>query len=109
MRTAALSRALWGTALLATPGPVLRGLGGRRTELAVAVLRVLGTRHLAQGLVTAARPTGPVRVAGAVVDALHALTTVLVAGVDRRQRGPALAETGLAVAWIRTAVTAARR
>lgn len=107
-RAAAISRALWGAGLLLAPRAVLRGLGGRRSDLAVVTVRVLGVRHLIQAAVTGWRPGPAVLAVGAGVDALHGLTAVLLAGLDRRQRGPAVAETGLAAAWI-TAAAAARR
>ncbi|MFB9237794.1 hypothetical protein ACFFWC_19905 [Plantactinospora siamensis] len=108
VRAGAVARMIWGAGMLAAPTTVLGALGGRRSDLAVAVLRVLGARHLAQGAVTAWRPTGPVLAAGAAADALHGASTVLLVALDRRQRGPAVAETGLAAAWIALTLSARR-
>ncbi|WP_157756757.1 hypothetical protein [Plantactinospora sp. KBS50] len=109
VRAGAVARMIWGAALLAVPGTVLRGLGGRRSELAVATLRVLGTRQLAQGAVTVVRPSAGVLVAGAVTDVLHGASAVLLAGLDRRQRRPAVTEAALAAGWFAITVAARSR
>jgi hypothetical protein len=106
MGLADLSRAVWGVALLGAPRPLLRALRTRPDSSAVFTARVLGARHLLQALATTARPTQTVRRIGAAVDATHALTAIAVAAFDGRRRLPALIETGLAAAWIATAVTA---
>lgn len=77
-------RALYGAALLAAPGPILAVAAGQapsRRDRAVA--RVLGARHVAQALVSAA--AGRQALApGAVVDGLHAASMVGLAA----RRGP---------------------
>ncbi|MFY1671537.1 hypothetical protein ACN27G_16420 [Plantactinospora sp. WMMB334] len=107
-RTGVLARAVWGGGMLLAPRLMLRILHGGVDDRSVAILRLLGTRHLLQAAVTAWCPTRPVYVAGAAVDALHALSAVALAVTDRRQRPPALAETALAAAWIVVAVRPGR-
>jgi hypothetical protein len=106
MRLAGLSRAAWGTALLAAPRPVLRTLSTPADASAVITMRVLGARHVLQALATTTRPGPAVRRVGMAVDAVHALTAIILAACDRWRRVPALIETGLAVAWIATALAA---
>jgi hypothetical protein len=66
------------------------------------VLRVLGARHVAQGIATgiaaARRPAPGALRAGSAVDVAHATSAVLLALVDRRQRRPALLDGGVATA-----------
>jgi hypothetical protein len=70
-----VARLAWGGLLTTMPGRVLRTLTGRpATRSQVAVLRVLGTRHLLQGGLDLARPTRGALRAGAAVDLLHAST-----------------------------------
>lgn len=61
-----------------------------------AVAGVLGTRHVAQALLTADRPTSAVLVLGAEADAAHAATMTVVAAASRRWRRYALADTLIA-------------
>ena len=70
-----MTRLAWGGLLTVAPGGVLRTLTGRpATGSQVAVLRVLGTRHLLQGGLDLARPTRGALRTGAAVDLLHAST-----------------------------------
>ncbi|SCL37828.1 hypothetical protein GA0070624_6005 [Micromonospora rhizosphaerae] len=105
--TSAIARLVWGGTLSAVPRRVLRRLG-RPTGLAVATLRVLGVRHLAQAALTLRRPTPAVLTVGAAADGLHALTAVALAGVDRRQRRLALLDTAIAGGWMLLDLGAAR-
>lgn len=107
----AVARLVWGGALTAVPRWILGRLG-RPTGVAVATLRVLGLRHVAQGALALRRPTPLVLAAGAAADGLHALTTVGTAVLDRRQRRFALLDTAIAASWMvlgARAVRAARR
>lgn len=100
--------AVWGTALVCCPGPVLTAVAGQpvgRPEL--LILRVLGARHLAQAAVSAAVPSRAVLRAGAVVDLLHAASCVGLALAEPRWRraaglgglsASAFAAAGLAIA-----------
>jgi hypothetical protein len=99
VRAVALVRAGWGALLLTAPQAVLRAAGHREPSGAVTVVRVLGARHLAQGLVTAAVPTGPVVALGAVVDGLHAASQFALAAAAPRWRRAGLADGLLATAF----------
>jgi hypothetical protein len=74
-------------------------------RVAVAVLRVLGLRHVGQAVVEVLGPQPVVRHLGAAVDGLHALTAVGLAVLDPRWRRGALTDT--AVAAFFAAATAA--
>ena len=89
----------WGAALVAAPRPLLRGLARVHDPAdrgAVAVLRVLGVRHVGQALVEALGPQPAVRYLGAAVDGLHALTAAGLAVLDPRWRRGALTDTAIA-------------
>ncbi|WP_416904334.1 hypothetical protein [Micromonospora echinospora] len=95
---AVTGRVAWAGLLLLAPGTLLRPVGPTST-VAVATLRVLGARHLAQAAVTVHRPTPGTLGAGAAVDGIHAFTALALAAVDRRQRRAALADAAIAAAW----------
>jgi hypothetical protein len=89
----------WGAALIAAPRPLLRGLAcvnDPADRVAVAVLRVLGARHVAQAAFEVLAPQPVVRYLGAAVDGLHALTAVGLAVLDPRWRRGALTDTAIA-------------
>lgn len=109
VRTSALTRMIWGAALLGAPRLVLRVLGGRQTRAARVVLRVLGARHLVQATATALHPSRVVLAGGAGLDGLHALTDLSLAAVDPSQNRLALTDAGIAATWIGLDVHAARR
>ena len=71
-RLVAVPGALWGAAMLLRPGDLTRSVCGGGPEPAAWIVRVLGARLVAQNLVTLARPTRTVVLAGATADALHA-------------------------------------
>ncbi len=106
--TSALTRLAWGAALTVAPRRVLRSWG-HPSGLAVATLRVLGVRHLAQAAVTLRRPAPAVLTVGAAADTLHAATALVLAAADRRQRRIALLDTAIAGGWILLDLSAARR
>lgn len=62
------------------------------------VIRVLGARHLVQGLLTgwAGRPW---HLLGGVVDLLHSSSMVLLAVVDRKRRTPAAVSAAVALSF----------
>jgi short-subunit dehydrogenase len=107
---AAVARAGWASVLLLAPERVLR-IGGRPSPpaAAVAVARVLGARQLAQAVAVAARPSGPVAGAGAVVDAIHAGTDVGLAATSARWRRIALIDATVAAALAAAGWRTARR
>ena len=69
--------------------------GGR----AVVVARVLGARHLLQGLVGLAVASRASAAVGAVVDGVHAASMVALAVLDREHRRGAAASAGVALAF----------
>ena len=95
-RAAALARSAWGGALLLDGRTMLSAFGDRPTKSSLIVARVLGARQVAQGVITAAVPSPPVLVAGAVVDLLHATTVVGLALAARRWRSVALTDAAVA-------------
>jgi hypothetical protein len=88
----------WGAALVLAPGPMVRTLGGAETPRSRRVARVLGVRHLIQGLWERTSAPGRLRL-GSLVDASHALSAVALAVLDRRWRRAALADAALAMAF----------
>ena len=102
----------WGAALITAPRPLLRGLArvdDPADRVAVAVLRVLGARHVAQAVVETLWPQPVVRYLGTAVDGLHALTAVGLAVVDARWRRGALTDTAIAASFAATtAISTAR-
>ncbi|MFJ8690702.1 hypothetical protein [Micromonospora wenchangensis] len=107
-RAALTGRVAWGGLLLFAPGILLRPVGPTSTT-ALATLRVLGARHLTQTALTLRWPVPGVLVAGAAVDAVHALTALALAAADRRQRHAALADAAVATAWAVLGATTAHR
>lgn len=81
-------RAFYGLALLAVPGPMLALCGTASSRRDRTVARVLGARHLAQAVATAAAGRRAL-VPGAVVDSLHAASMV---GLATRTSTPQRAE-----------------
>ena len=92
-------RAGYGLAQLVAPGPVARLLIRREVDGRTrTVIRILGARHLAQAAVLANASPCAHRL-GAVVDALHAVSMVGLALVDRSHRRPAWASAADASAF----------
>jgi len=88
-----LARTGYGAALLLAPGPVIRLATGRRPTLRTSqVARLLGARHLAQTVVTAALPYPGTFALGGQVDAVHAASMLLLAAVSRPARRTALTD-----------------
>jgi hypothetical protein len=97
IRATAVARVGWAGVLLLVPERVLRMGGGPPVPAgAVVVARVLGARELLQAALTAVAPTGSVAGLGAVVDALHASTSVGLAAVSPRWRPIALTDAAIA-------------
>jgi len=65
-------------------------LGGPLDPGAVAAIRVLGARQLAQAAVSVAAPSARLLALGAGADGAHALSMAVLALSDRRRRRPAL-------------------
>lgn len=88
---------LHGAGLLLRPAAAARAGGAAPGGGTIAVARVLGARHLVQGLAGLARPRwAPL---GAAVDGLHALSMVGVAALDRAHRRGALTSASVAVVF----------
>lgn len=86
-----------GTPLLIAPGRLLGDLPHQRVDPSVRVFaRVLGARHLAEAAVLARRHTHDWILAGAAVDATHALSMVLLAWLRPARRELALASAASA-------------
>ncbi|MEV7691675.1 hypothetical protein ACFW1F_36845 [Streptomyces bungoensis] len=91
-------RIVWGTALAAFPGAVLRRCpGAPRGGAGDTVVRALGVRQVVQGVATA-RGLLPGRWT-AVPDALHASTMACLALFSARWRTAALVDLGVAGAF----------
>lgn len=85
----------WGVTLVAMPGRIVTAVGGDNDPRSRTVVRILGARHVLQAVVEAG--AGPrLRRLGSVVDVLHALSALGLAGVDRRWRRPALLDAAVA-------------
>lgn len=96
-------RVAWGSFLVYAPDRAVALLGGPSEVAGRRVARVLGVRHLAQGVgeVLLARRggAGRARHLGAVVDALHAASAVGLAVADHRWRRAALIDASVAIAF----------
>jgi hypothetical protein len=99
VQVTAVVRAGWGCALLLGAERILAMGADRPIPASVtAITRVLGARQLLQAATTALAPSGPVVGLGAVVDALHAGTSLSLAAVSRRWRRVALIDAVVDVA-----------
>jgi hypothetical protein len=85
-------RAGWAVLLLSRPDRLLRAGGAEPRPAAVAVVRVLGTRHLLQAAITAGLATPTVLSLGALADTAHACSCVALAAGSARWRRVALAD-----------------
>jgi hypothetical protein len=93
-------RIAWGTALLISPGTVLRLFGGVDAGTTPRrIMRVLGARHIAQAGAEWAFG-GRAREIGIVVDALHAATDVGFSVVNPRWRRAALSDTAVTTGFV---------
>ena len=97
-------RASYGSVLVVGPGWVITRAGGRPTRRVEVVARVLGVRHIIQAAVQLWLGPGRTAVAGAAVDALHAMSMVLVRDNRRRRR-----KIGFGGRGSRVAVSPSRR
>jgi hypothetical protein len=89
-----------GGALLLRPAAVAARVdGGAGDRRAVAVVRVLGARHLAQGSAGLVASSPASSRLGAAVDGLHAASMVGLALLDREHRRAAAASALVALAF----------
>jgi hypothetical protein len=96
----AVARAAWAVACLLTPRQVGRLLNVDPADTrALAVLRVLGGRDLAQSVLAGTSSAPAVRAVGVWVDRVHALSLVPLAVGSRRYRRAASVDLVLAATW----------
>jgi hypothetical protein len=101
--TLEIARAVWGAVLLIGPGFVLEHVHGVRADSrSVAVIRVLGARHVAQAVLSGIRPSPAVLALGIWADAAHAGTGLVFAAADRARARAALIDAAVAVGWAAT-------
>ncbi len=99
-RSVGLVRLAWGCACLLAPRRVARVAGSRMADdRAVVVMRILGARHLVQGGLSVRSPGPATLAAGVWVDAVHSLTAVVFAVVDRRRARQGLMGAAIAAGW----------
>jgi hypothetical protein len=108
LRVLGVAEAAAGVVLAGRPRSVIARVDGGRGGPPPWVVRLLGGRMVAQGLVEAARPGPAVAVGGAALDGSHALSMLALAVVSRRLRPPALASALLAGATAALLAVAAR-
>ncbi|HUB70993.1 MAG TPA: hypothetical protein VL984_11275 [Acidimicrobiales bacterium] len=91
-------RLLWAAALMISPQRVIVLLGGEDTRQSRFVGRILGARHLVQGVAEVALwPKG--RRIGSLVDSLHAASAAAFAGRDPHWRRAAVTDAGIAASF----------
>jgi hypothetical protein len=97
-RLLGLVRLGWAAALLTAPSAVIGVIGGRVDSKSVAVARILGARHAAQGALEVA--TGPRWAhAGSMIDAAHSLTAAGLGVFDNGRRRLAFTDAALAATF----------
>jgi len=103
-------RAGYGTIQLLRPAySAEQLLGGPLDPGAVAAVRVLGARQLAQAAVSVAAPSARLLALGVGADGAHALSMAVLALDDRRRRRPAMVSGLIAAAFAVGGAVAARR
>jgi hypothetical protein len=91
-------RIVYGTVLLTRPGALLASAtGDHRSRGLRVVARLLGARHVVQGVITALVARPAVRRAGVRLDLAHAGTDVLYGMTHRRRVAPALLDAIVAL------------
>jgi hypothetical protein len=75
----------------------IHGVGADSKSIAVA--RLLGTRHLAQAVLSGLRPTPAVLALGVWVDTTHAGTSLAFAATDRARARAAIIDAVVAAGW----------
>lgn len=101
-------RAGFGGVCLAAPEAV-PGLAHPLDHRARLFLRILGARQLIQAWFIGAAPSATRHGIGSGIDAVHAATMFALARIDRRRRGPALANALVALAFAGADLWSARR
>ena len=89
----------YATLLLTIPGQVIRLYTGHHPDRVTrTVARLLGARHLIQGVLTAGAPSAVVLALGVEVDLAHAASMLGLAVLDPRQRRAGLHDAAVAAA-----------
>jgi hypothetical protein len=100
MRYAVAARVTWGVSLLLAPGTVIRVVSREPVDrVSGRVGRVLGLRHLAQALTIERGGTRNWILAGASIDAAHALSMVGVATIGGKYGRLAALDAAIAGGW----------
>lgn len=95
-----LVRACWGSALLIAPRQVMTTVHHVRIDTkSLAVARILGARQLTQAVLSGWRPSPEVLAMGVWVDAVHAMTALGLAVLDRSRARAGLTDTAIAGLW----------
>lgn len=95
-----LVRAGWGAALLVAPRQVMEHVHHVEVDTkSMVIARVLGARQLAQATLSGIRPSPEVLAMGVWVDAVHALTALGLAAVDRTRARAGLTDAAVAAIW----------
>lgn len=96
--------------LLAAPDPVIGLYTGHRADpLTRAVTRLLGSRHLIQGILTGGTPSTHVLALGVKVDLAHAASMLGLAVLDQRRRRAGLIDAAVAGSFAMTGAVLATR
>jgi hypothetical protein len=82
-------RITYGATQLILPGQIARWTGGQTDNVSLRVRRVLGARHIAQGLLLMGHSSRRHHL-GAMVDGAHAASMIALAMADRRRRRDAM-------------------
>lgn len=100
MRAIELVRGGWGAALLVAPRPVMERVHHVQVDTkSVVVVRILGARQLTQAVLSGRQPSPEVLAMGVWVDAVHALTALALAALDRPRARGGLLDAGVAGTW----------
>lgn len=98
-----LVRAGWGAAMLIAPRQVMTHVHHVRVDTkSIAIARILGARHLTQAALSGFRPSPEVLAMGVWVDAVHAITALGLAMLDRSRTRAAVTDTAVAGLWAGT-------
>ena len=95
-----LFRAGWGAALLVAPRHVMTNVHHVRVDRkSVVIARILGARQLTQAVLSGVRPSPEVLAMGVWVDAVHAISALALAVLDRPRARAGMTDTAVASLW----------
>lgn len=95
-----LARGAWGAALLVAPRQVMERVHHVKVDTkSLVVARILGARQFAQAGLSGIRPSPEVIAMGVWVDAVHALTALGLAVVNRSRARAGLTDAAVAGVW----------